>query len=225
MTRHSCANRIHQHFQGDIRVMAFDKNIPINQGAGPFCGAACAVYVLHWLKNLGIAEGAADGTADDLQLEIRHAMDQTCTSSCTDNLGSTPANIATYLKQHEPTVKIYAPTEIITNWSMRPWYMGLRAGLQTCSGLEWSCGCDCALPGGVLGDDYMIISMISESWTLPFVTAAYYNAHFVVHIGNDLLMDPNGVIRNATTFLSGGYLSRGWASVGLDLHVFKEPII
>lgn len=202
--------------------MAFIKTEAIDQGYGPYCGAACAVYVLHWLKNVGLTDGVVDGTSTDVDAEIRHAMDQTRTVSCTDYLGSTPANIATYLKKHEPTVGIYAPTEIITNWSMRPWYAGLRMGLQTCGSVNWSCGCSCAMPGGVLGDDYLIISLISKSWTVPFFSFDFYNGHFVVHIGGNQLMDPNGRIEDATTYLSGGYLSRGWASVGLDLHVYKN---
>ncbi len=204
--------------------MPFVMTDPIDQGNGPFCGAACAVYVLHWLRDLGLTEGVADGVSADVDAEVTHAMTYTRTVDCTNFLGSTPANIATYLKTHEPTVSIYAPTEIITNWSVRPWYAGLRMGLQTCSSVNWSCGCTCAMPGGVLGDDYLIISLISKSWTVPFFSFDFYNGHFVVHISDTQLMDPNGYIRDSATYLSGGYLSRGWASVGLDLHIYKNRV-
>ncbi|MCX7208440.1 MAG: hypothetical protein NT086_21145 [Proteobacteria bacterium] len=56
--------------------MPFDINTPINQGNGPLCGAACAVFVSHWLAdqalNLPVDPGVLlGGTVVD---EIRLAM-------------------------------------------------------------------------------------------------------------------------------------------------------
>lgn len=206
--------------------MPFNINNPINQGNGPLCGAACAVFVSHWLANQDLnipvdSNVQLGGTVAD---EIRLAMDATRTCSCTDNLGSTPANIAAYLKRLHPHARIYAPTEMLSNWSTRPWYPALRLGLQTSCNLNWSCGCACALPGGVLGVDYLTISMISKSLACPLFSSAYYEGHFIVHTGVDRIMDPNGVILigpNKDQYLSGGYFSRGWASVGLDLHIYR----
>ncbi len=149
-------------------------------------------------------------------------MDVTRTSDCCDSLGSTPANIATYLKGLHPQIEIYAPSEVLTNWSVRPWYMGLRGGLATCSAVNWSCGFACAMPERTLGRDKMIISMVSKSWSLPLCSADFYNSHFIVRIDENRIMDPaTGTVQPANTFLTGGYLSRGWAPIGLDLHIFK----
>lgn len=199
--------------------MPFDPNTPIHQGNGPRCGAACAVYVSHWLADVDLAH-TVDPNAVSPADELDRAMRHTQTTRCTEALGSTPANIASYIKNLHPNARIYAPTEIITNWSSRPWYVFLRGGLSISGSTNWSCGCTCAMPaGGALGTDYMIVSMVSKA--LPSGCGEYFQSHFVVHINDNQVMDPNGHIRQKANYLRGGYCSRGWASVGLDLYVYK----
>ncbi len=195
----------------------------VNQGQGPFCGAACAVYVDHWLNNTPVNP---QNTAN----EVRAAMNRTRLTRCTDELGSTPANIATFLKNNHQGIDIYAPTEMITNWSSRPWYSTLRLGLQTCCAISWSFGFNPASgcigwKGGTLGDDYMVIKMISKAWQL--CSSEYFTAHFIVDIGLDnqgdeSIMDPaGGIIRQRDQYLTGGYCGAGWASIGLDLYIYR----
>src|SRR5262245_10933389 len=99
--------------------MTFDVKNAINQLPGPRCGAACAVYVLDWLKDRTTPRSGHDAA-------VTQAMKSTGTTDLTPNLGSTPANVADYIKKEHPAAKIYAPTEVLTNWSTRPWMPFLR---------------------------------------------------------------------------------------------------
>lgn len=197
--------------------MPFSPLATVYQGRGPLCGAACAVYAKHWLdQNDNFGNGYAS-----IQDEVDAAMVTTSFTSCTNNLGSTPSNIITYLKGHHPNCRIYTPTEILTNWSGRPWYFIMRLGLLSniCE-TSFSLGFECCNPNGIIGDDYIIIKMVSKSY--PGSTIDYFSSHFVVETYNNQIMDPSiGRLIDKNIYLTGGAFSSGWKSIGLDIYVFR----
>lgn len=215
--------------------MPFQFNQGVHQGAGlPRCGAACAVYVAHWLANEDLTV-RLDGGNGPIGNEVGRAM-RTTRFGFVDDLGSTPANIAKYLdricNRNNLHCRIYAPTEVVTNWSTRPWYPAMRAGLQFSTHVNFSLGSECLMPVGQLGQDYLIIRVISPRIRPPF-RGQYFPAHFIVDIGaalgGDDIMDPDGGhIRDKQQYMGGQYSAGlvdpnlGWASIGLDLRVYRN---
>jgi hypothetical protein len=192
--------------------MAFDPNTTVFQGAGtPFCGAACAVYAHYWLN---------DSEYIDDQDEITTAMRTTAFGcGCTNALGSSPANIAKYIKNRNNNSKIYAPTNILCNLSSRPWYPVLRIGLMaTCSEIDWSFGFKCLFHRGVIGQDYIIIHFVSKNMLSADVSCFdYFNSHFVVETYGNRIMDPaDALLKNNEDFWR-----EGWESRELDLYIYR----
>ncbi|WP_155976128.1 hypothetical protein [Novispirillum itersonii] len=190
----------------------------INQGPHPHCGAASAAFVARWCQYQAVPNSYNDQVA--LSTTV---MRDTCLTRCTYSLGSTPANIASYIKKQCPAARIYAPTEIATNWSLRPWYIFLRPALHiNLSTTNFSMGWKCLIPNGIMGQDYVVIKMISKR---PYEGCMeYLGAHFVVQVDDTTIMDPaDGDFVDAGTYLNGGYCAAGYASVGLDLYVFRPP--
>jgi hypothetical protein len=188
--------------------MSFKTWHAIDQNPGPRCGAACAVYVIDWLQD---SDKGYKKQADAVEKAMKH----TGTTNLTPELGSTPANIANYIKKEVPTAKIYAPTEIITNWSLRPWIPFLRPFLILNASTSVSMGfkptnCD-------LGINTMIIRMAIKKIYKISSPMYYFSAHFVVLCGDDEVMDPDG----GNIISKSDFKDDGWTSVGLDLYVKK----
>src|SRR5262245_13529676 len=187
--------------------MPFNPDRAIDQNPGPRCGAACAVYVLDWLKDQNTPSGQHDSA-------VAAAMKHTGTTDLTPNLGSTPSNIATYIKSEHPKAKIYAPTEVLTNWSTRPWMPVLRPALilslntSFCGGLKPKVT--------QLGVDTMIIKMMARKVYKLGSPMHYFEAHFIVRCGDNDVMDPDGGM-----ILAWADYKRKWSSLGLDLYVQK----
>ena len=191
--------------------MPFDKSVSVTQGNGPYCGAACAVYVAHWVNDTPCGAGVDD--------EVLEAMQETKTLCCVD-LGSTPANVASYIQSECPTAFIYAPPDTTTNAtaiSSRPWYIGLRAGLKLSSVVDTNIPMPVT---GVLGIHYMVIRLISKK-DAPVFSMNYLGGHFVVEIGNGLIMEPN----TPRPIAKNDYFENtGYAHTGLDLYVYKPGV-